>query len=155
MKWEQNKVCKKKLFLIFKIPLTYFLHVTKKIPENFTTYLQFISKKTDMIKNHSYCVSTYFCLTNFFLFSHFFFISWWNFKIFLELFLYGRDLKKIVLYTIITYLKIFFPQDLEWLIIRFKRIVVNNNQLIRLITFCISIAIKRNISFCLLNTIFS
>ena len=36
LKCERNKVCKKKLFLIFKIPLTYFLPITKKnIPEKF------------------------------------------------------------------------------------------------------------------------
>ena len=37
LKWAHNKVCKKIFdFLIFKIPLTYFLPITKKnIPENF------------------------------------------------------------------------------------------------------------------------
>ena len=36
LKLEQNKVCERNLFLIFKIPITYFLPITKKnISENF------------------------------------------------------------------------------------------------------------------------
>ena len=51
LKGERNKVCEKKIFLIFKILLTYFLPITKKnIPENFPLteilYVHLIQCKT-------------------------------------------------------------------------------------------------------------
>ena len=46
LKGERNKVFKKYIFLIFKIPLTSFLDVTKKNPENFllTEMLDILSR---------------------------------------------------------------------------------------------------------------